>query len=100
MFHLIFSDSSQEEVVEERVDDLTVDQRIERLMSTITGENEAGDHIVIVQDGEHIQVIDTGDTPVEGKNILHILYLCFIYVAKVLIHSLSTFGVKNLLCNF
>lgn len=63
----LYRDSSQEEIVEERVDDLTVD-RIERLMSTITGENEAGDHIVIVQDGEHIQVIDTGDTPVEGKS--------------------------------
>ena len=62
-----FSDSSQEEIVEERVDDLTIDQRIEKLMSTITGENEVGDHIVIVQDGEHIQVIDTGDTAVEGK---------------------------------
>ncbi|EEB19992.1 paramyosin, putative [Pediculus humanus corporis] len=58
-------DSSQEEIVEERVDDLTIDQRIEKLMSTITGENEVGDHIVIVQDGEHIQVIDTGDTAVE-----------------------------------
>lgn len=62
----MFSDSSQEEVVEETIDDLTMDQRIERLMSTITGENE-GDHIVIVQDGEHIQVIDAGDTPVEGN---------------------------------
>lgn len=59
-------DSSQEEVVEETIDDLTMDQRIERLMSTITGENE-GEHIVIVQDGEHIQVIDAGDAPVEGE---------------------------------
>ncbi|KAL0276301.1 UNVERIFIED_CONTAM: hypothetical protein PYX00_003899 [Menopon gallinae] len=59
-------DSSQEEVIEETIEDLTVDQRIERLMSTISGDGETGDHIVIVQDGEHIQVIDAGDTSVEG----------------------------------
>lgn len=66
--------------MEERVDDLTVDQRIERLMSTITGENEAGDHIVIVQDGEHIQVINAGDTPVEGNLLL--IFKCYLIKVK------------------